>query len=475
MSFTATFYSLSKRTNSTKTPAGSGVSYDCRLKAPSSILDPVLELKLPAGSVPEGNYCYIPSFSRYYWVTDKVYQLGTWNVYLQRDSLSSFKSAIGASNLYVLRSASEYDGSIIDTMYPYKVAYTSAVTDQSEAAWWAIAPSVSSGAFIVGVRGRVSASQAAGGVTYLVMTPAQYKAFTEKLFADDLGSYQGTDPLGIGDTLAKMIFNPAQYITGVTWLPGVPSQVSAASSAWQVGWWNLGESLPILNPASRLLYSATIALPQHPQAAARGSYMNAAPSTDRLLYLPRVGIVPLRDPILATAASLSITLQVDPISGEGIYSLSAGGVTFDMIHCQIGVNVPLSSNEMTLQDAIGAVSSAVNPISAADNGNYTGAITGSLGSIGSALSVLEPHIVQLSSASGYLGLVGAGICSLYSVFRQTVPDDNTEHGRPLCQQKTLSTLSGYIQVLNGDIEIAAATRTELDEIRGFLESGFYYE
>lgn len=476
MSFTVTFYNLAKRSNSTRIPAAAGTSFDCILKAPSSIENPVIELSLSAGTTPAWNYCYIPAFSRYYWVVSKVYLTGLWQLQLQVDPLASFKSSIGSKTLYVLRAASEYDGTIIDTMYPLQVAYTSAITEQTETPWWALAPSVNSGSYIVGVRGRIDAGQTAGGVTYLVMTPAQFKTFTDKLFADDLGSYTGTDPLGIADSLAKMIFNPAQYIASAMWLPGTPSQVSAATTAWQVGFWNLNMNLPILNPASRLLYTASISNPQHPQAASRGSYMNAEPSTQRLLLLPRLGLVPINDPILATAASITVSLQVDPISGEGLYSISAGGVTIDIIHCQIGVNVPLSSNEFTINDAIGTITGAASSAGrAAAAGTFEGAIAGAGASIGSIFSALEPHLVTISGASGYLDLVGAGQCMLYSVFRQAPEDDLTEYGRPLCKNKQISTLSGYVQVLNGDIEISTATRAELDEIRTLLETGIYYE
>lgn len=404
-----------------------------------------------------------------------IYRGGLWDVYLQVDILATYKTQIGAATLYVLRAASEYDGSIIDNMYPLKVDYTSQLTEQSEAAWWAIQPAAASGAFIVGIRGRIDSSQTAGGVTYLVMTAAQFHTFTDKLFSEDLGSYvSGSDPLGIAESLAKLIFNPAQYVASVMWLPDVPSQISAASSAWQVGFWNLNMQLPILNPASRILYSATISLPAHPQAAARGSYMSAQPATQRLLSLPRVGMVPLNDPIFATAQSVSVTLQVDPISGEGLYTISAGGVTVDMIHCQIGVEVPLSSNELTIQDAIGAVT-GTEAGAARAIADPAGTITGAGAAIGSALSVLQPHLVTLSGSSGYLGLVGAAMCRVYSVFRTAPEDDNTEHGRPLCKNKVINTLSGFIQVLNGDLAIDSATRTELDGLRASLESGFYYE
>lgn len=464
-------------------PAGGYTEFNCVIRSSSGILNPRIELETALTTVPLYNYAYIPDFGRYYFVTEITFTERLWIIDLKVDVLATYRAAIGGSTLYVLRSAAEYDGAIVDNMYPLKTDYSFNMTEQTENPWWAIQPAATSGCYVVGVRGRVETSQTPGGITYLVMTPAEYKTFTEKLFSEDLSSYiPASDPSPIGESLTKMIFNPAQYIASVMWLPGTPSEVSAATSSWRVGFWTLGMSLPILNPASRLLYSAQINIAAHPQSATRGKYMNTEPATDRLLYLPRCGFISLNDPIFAQVGYaqgyLAVTLQVDPISGEGLYTLSAGGVTFDEIHCQIGVSIPLASNEFTMQDAIGAVTSAgTSAISAAldvGSGNMAGAVINSGAAISSALAVLQPHIVQLSGASGYLGLVNAGICRIYSIFRTATQDDNTENGRPLCQNKQISTIPGFIQVLNGDIEAAQATATELDEIRRLLETGFYY-
>ena len=52
--------------------------------------------------------------------------------------------------------------------------------------------------------------------------------------------------------------------------------------------------------------------------------------------------------------------------------------------------------------------------------------------------------------------------------------DVAHKGKPLCQVRQLSTLAGYQLCTNVDVQ-AAATREELDAIRTYLESGYYYE
>ena len=59
MSFTATFYTFSKRINSTKQPTG-GSEYSIELKAGSSAINPTIRLDVGQSGNPTGyNYCYI--------------------------------------------------------------------------------------------------------------------------------------------------------------------------------------------------------------------------------------------------------------------------------------------------------------------------------------------------------------------------------------------------------------------------------
>ena len=56
-----------------------------------------------------------------------------------------------------------------------------------------------------------------------------------------------------------------------------------------------------------------------------------------------------------------------------------------------------------------------------------------------------------------------------------VADDNiTENGRPLCEVRTVSTLSGYMICENADLDTAASP-AEKSTILSALNGGFYYE
>ena len=80
MAITVKFYTISKAVNSTAQPAGDPLAeYDCRLLDATSALRPAILLN--AGSqanLTAYNYCEIPAFSRFYWVSDWTINRGQW-------------------------------------------------------------------------------------------------------------------------------------------------------------------------------------------------------------------------------------------------------------------------------------------------------------------------------------------------------------------------------------------------------------
>ena len=123
MAITVNFYTFSKKTNSTKQPTGTAaLSASCLLKDATSIITPVFQIRT---SDPTAyNYCYCSAFHRYYFISDITWNKGYWEIRCKCDVLATYKTTIGSTNGYVLRSANKSDGSIIDTLYPTDTAET---------------------------------------------------------------------------------------------------------------------------------------------------------------------------------------------------------------------------------------------------------------------------------------------------------------------------------------------------------------
>ena len=101
-----------------------------------------------------------------------------------------------------------------------------------------------------------------------------------------------------------------------------------------------------------------------------------------------------------------------------------------------------------------------------------GAFIGAASGVGNAVESLMPRAQTIGTTGSFVS--NRGDFRLDHQFFRPVPDDNTHNGRPLCQVRQLNTLSGYMLIQDGDVQITG-TATEDSKIRNYLESGFYYE
>ena len=87
MSITATFFTHSKKLNSMKLPTG-GTNISIVIKDPSSVLNP--SIILDRSNPTSFNSVRIPTFNRYYWITDWVSDHGMWIANCSVDVLNSW-------------------------------------------------------------------------------------------------------------------------------------------------------------------------------------------------------------------------------------------------------------------------------------------------------------------------------------------------------------------------------------------------
>ena len=119
MSFYINLYTFTKKVNSTGQPTGTGTQYSCNILTPADITAPVVEISASA-DLTAYNYAYIANFHRYYWIEGISFEAGLWILTLAVDVMATYKTEIGGASLYVLRSASQSDGNLMDNFYPTK-------------------------------------------------------------------------------------------------------------------------------------------------------------------------------------------------------------------------------------------------------------------------------------------------------------------------------------------------------------------
>ena len=471
-----TFYTVSKRRNSTKQPSGTGASYTCLLKEDTTTSRPQIAIKWDgtSGSPAAYNYAYISAFGRYYWVNSWAYVDRQWIASCSVDVLATYKTEIGSSSKYVLRAASDYDPEVIDTLYTPKLKKHIASATQSGGGFsWA--STLAGGTIIVGIVGmNDSVAYSSGGISYYAVTPADYMQFMSDMYT---GSYNlinnetyGTD---VGDAikalsknLLRSVTNPTQYIKSAMWFPfsfstagGVNPVVGGITSA------------AVFYPLSNPIKSETVDFSVSTQMnSTTDIWQNMTPFARFTAYIPPYGTFDLDTRKLYGASAVRCFVKTDAISGLShiiISSVTTGQTnnpTFAQTVSQVGVPMDFSG----LKTSNTAISSIIGATAGVMSGDVLGAAAGIANLIDSAIPVTE-------SRSTYGGISGDTADKYIECIWYDVPElDVAERGKPLCKTKTINTLSGYVLCADGEI-VCNATEEEHRELEAFMTGGFFYE
>ena len=144
------------------------------------------------------------------------------------------------------------------------------------------------------------------------------------------------------------------------------------------------------------------------------------------------------------------------------------------ITSQIGVPIQISQ---VSRDYLGAATSLISGIAGGVGSILTGNIDGGIGAIAGGVGNAAAAAANRSNtigSSGNFSILFAKNPELNLQFFRPVEDDNDHNGRPLCKVRNVATLGGYMLVQDGDVPING-TQGEGEQLRAFLEGGFYYE
>ena len=460
---TITCYSnFSKKPNSTKQPTG-GTVFTCTLKQPTSVIHPVFIL-----TTSNAAFNYIKWDSRYYFVDDIVLTHNNYTEYhCSVDPMASWKTNIGASSQYVLRSASQSDGSILDMMYPVKAGPSGNITSMTTLHSTFV--SGPAGFYVVGVVGVVPSGS--NGIQYYAMDRSTFRDFVNYMFST---VWLDNTERDITLDTQKQLMNPAQYIASCHWYPmPFPDAGMGSSQTVQFGWWPAsGVTALLLSDREMVFQQPQTSLPDHPDIA-RGSYLNGPTYTRRTITVYNFGTFELPCDLMINNPNILLDLDVDLFSGSGILSVICNGYRIAQISGEVGCDVPLAQISSGLLGTLAMkASDAASGLADMITTRFENAVMGAYSAIASAIAAKSTHVNILG---------GQGSNSVYqftpkvdNIFFRPVNEDVSQIGRPLCQVKVLNTLSGYMQCKDADIEIPS-TQEERDAINAYMNSGFYYE
>lgn len=482
MAINIRLYAFGKKPNSTKIPDAQTVeneTFECLFKEPFNLLNPVILLK--HDNPAKYNYAYIGKFGRYYFINNWEYDKGIWYGYLNVDVLASWKAEIGESSQYVLRSASNYDETIIDTLYPC-FSGEALITKTVNNPW---AKTFDAGYVVIGIANSDTANS--GFVNYYVFDNEGVNKLKSFLLGDS--GWFTLDIDEISANLQKELFNPLQYISSCLWFPVEPP-MSAGGDIDKIkfGWWELSnQKAGTLFNSGLTQIDSVFDVPQHPQAETRGSFLQRTSDySEFILLYPPFGEIAIPAELLTNTTKLYTRVIIDFITGSAELLVSPFESFKNIIidtFTQLAVPLQISQiNNQPFSAAANLVGGLFN-VGVGGYGMQFGnkiTKTGFIQNLGN--SFLDSAVGTTKSLSPNISTTGANgslsrllfDAQLKARFKILVDEDISHFGRPYCKEVKIQTLSGFLKCNGADIE-TSATQTENDMITDYLNGGLFFE
>lgn len=534
------FVNFVKRLNSTgqapitaQTP-----KFVCQLKGPTSILKPVIEISgynlSQIGAFTRFNYAYIPDFHRYYWVHNWHFVNAKIVADLEVDVLGTYKTDIEHSTQYVLRAYSLFDGEITDTKYPVKAELPAIGVGYFSANPLLPAPNTN-GCVVVGIVNKTGSMT--GCVAYYVMGVYAFSELCTALF--NLPTQWGAGGQDIADGIKKAITDPFQYFVSAIWLPYIDADfvnrsLVTLTHTLDVGYDSvtLSNNAYIFNDQAEIAFTnlLTMPVPVHPQASARGNYMNYSPYTRYYFsFYPFTAFCEVDGAAIAGAANLYFCYTVDLRTGKTVGSLCkdyVGSSYADWqpsqivrsFEAQAGVQIPIAAIHTALPTSFGqviqnaaltastnegrgfgqfwkrlwatggsAVAAAIGASDAEKQAAYDaiGAQPYNLGDVSKIAqgAFAMKSTVEISGSQGTMSFNYRMPVAFWGEHVNAVDDAPALNGRPLCQYRplvdpaeVLTPLTGFVCCDNPKITAPSGSfPPEVAEIENYLSSGVFLE
>ena len=206
-----------------------------------------------------------------------------------------------------------------------------------------------------------------------------------------------------------------------------------------------------------------------------GSYLDYEPYTQFSIYLPFIGIKPVKaDDIMGK--TINLTYAIDILSGGCVaYIRPSGGSVLYEWSGQCALQIPVTARNydnvfQTAMSVVGAVGAAVVAPASAP------VLSGAVASAAVQAAATKPRIERSGTVNGITGFLG----QLRPYLLRTIPeayipaDQNKFIGYPAYINVALSAISGYNEVDSIHLENVTATGAELEEIESILKSGVIF-
>lgn len=196
------------------------------------------------------------------------------------------------------------------------------------------------------------------------------------------------------------------------------------------------------------------------------NYMDFEPYTKITIYIPFIGYKELQ-PSLVVGKTVALKYVCDLTTGTLLAILKVNNVPYATYNAQIGIDIPITSNNRA-QVELGYISSALGMVTSFASGNAIGMVASGLNAVSQ-----QYH----SETSGH----SSPVTSFYNVMTAYVIIDKptytipTKYGETVgyvCNRSlVLGALSGFTVVDNVNLSNIPCYQSERDEIMSYLQSG----
>lgn len=470
MALTAVFYNFSKRQNSTKVPAGiAGTSFNVVLKNPTSMNAPVFTLNADTFSF---NYC---SFNgAYYFVTDVVsVRNDIWEIHCTKDVLATYRTEILNSQAYVL-----YDTSANTEIVDSRLAIKSTPTVDS--AQTEITQLDGAGVYALCVVGKYSTDTwiipdttalldvidiRAMGILTPQLPPTQPSVIEQIKVSIDY----------LNEVFAQLLSSgkAPDCIRSCRWIPWNISGDSNTDPIFLGNFQTNVSGSRVETPNVLFTYQVTIPWQT-------SDWRRLSPYTQVYLYLPFIGIINIPTATIKDYDRLTVEYCVSKLTGE-LSVIVAGGDTglhpIGVYQGNSGTPVPFGNSNITPAARSTGMIQAAGAIGAMATGGIAAGAAGLVGLMSgmSNMMVGIPSTVGTASGGTDAGLPRYIEC--ITVFHDTnvAPGSVAATiGTPTFAQKTLSSVSGYVQTHEFSLQ-ADAPDQDLQRVNTYLNGGAFIE
>ena len=463
------FYTFSKRKNSTLQPSGSPTLYDIQLKSGTSLISPTFLLNISG----RPTFNYVEFEGRKYFINDITsVRNDLWEIACTEDFLGTWKTDIGTTTAMIMY-ASGGRNDIIDTRIPTTADVTIA-NDTAAISGFNILDDTS-GAVILSIVGTGSFG------TYLLKDSTAVKElmsnvtiYTATRVTDLVTGFQQMLSDGnIGQNIKAAISLP------IMWTP------SGSSSPLYLGdypcTYSGGQSIEGYNLQGEYIVKgdANVNIPW-----GRTGWVRNAPYTEVYLYVPFIGTMTLPTNDIINNTSLDVEFSVNVTSGDVAVLVSGhnDGRFIATASANIAMSTPYGSSNINSGKVAGAVVTgaagvlgalaATNPITA------VAALGGGLAA--SAGQMLNAWHGETAGGGGLGGGASHGLYKFVrcSVVKHSLTDTQANvspiMGKPVMQKATIGSYSGFVQCDGAEVA-GNMFDQEREAINNFLNGGIYYE